>query len=79
MSKGTEYFGKGGLEQERKKEHTTVRRAPYEDSIKRVAALFPTLCSAYKKGGKVNPKTGKRPKKFPYGRWEIRLKRRREA
>lgn len=79
MSKGTEYFGKGGLEQERKKEHTTVRRAPYEDSINRVASLFPALCSAYKKGGKPNPKTGKRPKKFPYGRWELRLKRRRES
>jgi hypothetical protein len=79
MSKGTEYFGKGGLEEERQKEHTHKRKAPYEDSIKHVAALFPTLCSAYKKGGKRNPKTGKRPKKFPYGRWELRLKRRRET
>jgi hypothetical protein len=79
MSKGTEYFGKGGLEEERRKEHTDKKKAPYEDSIKHVAALFPTLCSAYKKGGKANPKTGKRPKKFPYGRWELRLKRRRET
>jgi hypothetical protein len=78
MSKGTEYFGKGGLEEERKKEHTDKKKAPYEESIKHVASLFPTLCSAYKKGGKPNPKTGKRPKKFPYGRWELRLKRRRE-
>jgi len=79
MSKGTEYFGKGGLEEERRKEHTDKKKAPYEDSIKHVAALFPTLCSAYKKGGKPNLKTEKRPKKFPYGRWELRLKRRRET
>jgi hypothetical protein len=65
MSKGSEYFAKGGLEQARRAD-VAMKKAPFEESIRRVALTFPTLCKPYVK---------KRTKRFPYGYWDLRFRR----
>jgi len=65
MSKGSEYFAKGGLEQARKSdlEHS---KAPFEKSIKKVWSIFPTLCK---------PKLKRKTKRFPFGYWDLTFRR----
>ena len=69
MSKGSEYFAKGGLEGARSAE-ILEKKAPFEDSIVKVAKMFPTLCSPYIK---------KKTARFPYGYWDLRFRRLRSS